>query len=137
MTAERLLDRLESVRETGKGSWTARCPAHDDKTPSLAVRDVDGKLLLHCFAQCSLHEIVSAVGLTEADLFPDKPRSHKPISRPIPAADILHCLSCEITVVMLCASDLAKDSNLNSETRSRLLQAASRFQAALWAGGLT
>ena len=136
MIAERLLDRLESVRETGPGRWIARCPAHDDKTPSLAIRDVDGKLLLHCFAQCSLHEIVSAVGLTEADLFPDKPRSHKPISIPFPAVDILQCLSGEITVILLCASDLAKGEKLNADTKSRLLQAASRFQSALSAGGL-
>ena len=136
MTAERILDRLELVRETGPGRWTARCPAHDDKTPSLAVRDVDGKLLLHCFAGCSSYEIVSAVGLTEADLFPDKPRSHKPISKPFPAQDVLRCLSNEVTVLMLVASDLAKDGNLNSETKSRLLKAASRFQSALSAGGL-
>ena len=136
MIAEKILDRLELVRETGPGRWTARCPAHDDKTPSLAIRDVDGKLLLHCFAQCSLHEIVSAAGLELSDLFPDKPGSNKPISNPFPATDILRCLSNEFTVVMLVASDLARDGNLNSETKGRLLQSASRFQSALSAGGL-
>ncbi len=136
MIAERLLDRLESVRETGPGRWIAKCPAHPDKTPSLAIRDVDGMILLHCFAQCSLHEIVSAAGVTEADLFPDKPRSHKPLSKPFPAADILRCLSNEVTVLMLVASDLAKDGNLNSETKGRLLKSAARFQSALSAGGL-
>ena len=136
MIAERILDRLESVRETGPGRWTAKCPAHDDKTPSLAIRDVDGMILLHCFAQCSLYEITSAAGVEFSDLFPDKPRSHKPISKPIPAADVLRCLSNEVTVLMLVASDLAKDGNLNSETRSRLLKSAARFQSALSAGGL-
>ncbi len=136
MIAEKILDRLELVRETGPGRWIARCPAHDDRTPSLAIREVDGKLLLHCFTQCSLHEIVSAVGLELSDLFPDKPGSNKPISKPFPAADILSCLSNEFTVVMLVASDLAKDGNLNSETKGRLLTAAARFQSALSAGGL-
>ncbi len=136
MRVEELLDLLEAVRETGPGRWKARCPAHDDKTPSLAIRNVNGTLLLHCFAQCSLHEIVSAVGLTEADLFPDKPSSHKPISKPFPAQDVLRCLSNEVTVVMLVASDLARGETLDSETMGRLLQSAARFQSALSAGGL-
>jgi len=136
MSAERLLDRLESVRETGSGRWIARCPAHDDKTPSLAIRDVDGKLLLHCFAQCSLHEIVSAVGLELSDLFPDKPGSNKPISNPFPATDILRCLSNEFSVVMLVASDLAKCEKLDNETKERLMKSAQRFSSALSAGGL-
>ncbi len=136
MSAEKILDRLESVSETGPGRWKARCPAHDDKTPSLAIREIDGLVLLHCFAECSLHEIVSAAGVELSDLFPDKPRSHKSISRPFLAVDILRCLSGEITVVLLCASDLAKGEKLNADTKSRLLQAASRFQSALSAGGL-
>ncbi len=136
MTAERILDRLESVRETGPGRWIARCPAHDDKTPSLAIRDVDGKLLLHCFAQCSLHEIVSAVGLELSDLFPDKPGSNKPISNPFPATDILRCLSNEFTVVMLVASDLARGEKLDNETKERLMKSAQRFSSALSAGAL-
>jgi putative DNA primase/helicase len=33
--------------------WLARCPAHSDKRPSLALRDGDeGRLLVHCFAGC-------------------------------------------------------------------------------------
>ena len=136
MTAERILDRLESVREMGPGRWTARCPAHDDKTPSLAIRDVDGKLLLHCFAQCSLHEIVSAVGLTEADLFPDKPSSHRPISRPFPAADILSCLTLESTFLALCAEAMLRGEKLQECDRNRLQLSAARCHAALNAGGL-
>ncbi len=136
MRVERILDRLELVRETGPGRWTAKCPAHDDKTPSLAIRDVDGMILLHCFAQCSLYEITSAAGVNLSDLFPDKPRSHKPISKPFPAQDVLRCLSNEVTVLILVASDLAKDGNLNGETKGRLLKSAARFQSALSAGGL-
>ena len=136
MSAEKILDRLESVSETGPGRWIARCPAHDDRSPSLSIREVDDLLLLHCFSGCDVSEVVSAVGLELSDLFPDRPRSHKPISKPIPAADVLRCLSSETTVLMLCASDLAKDGNLNSETKGRLLQSAARFQSALSAGGL-
>ena len=43
------------------GRWTAngglcRCPAHDDRTPSLSVRPGRTGLLLHCLAGCSPEE---------------------------------------------------------------------------------
>lgn len=57
-----------------KGTWhgaygTARCPAHDDRSPSLSLRDgEDGRLLVHCFAGCSyeaVHEALRRLGLFE------------------------------------------------------------------------
>jgi putative DNA primase/helicase len=43
-------------------SWMARCPAHDDSTPILAIRESDdGKLLLHCHAGCAQHEVIAAL----------------------------------------------------------------------------
>ena len=49
MSLERLLNGLSKVKGR-KGSWTASCPAHADKSPSLAIRQVeDGRILLHCF----------------------------------------------------------------------------------------
>jgi len=72
MTIDTLLDRLEGVRPRGSGKWTARCPAHTDKTPSLSIRLADdGKVLLHDFAGCRLEEILSTLGLRPVDLFPD------------------------------------------------------------------
>ena len=37
MLADKLLSRVDGVRSTGQDRWQARCPAHDDKTPSLAI----------------------------------------------------------------------------------------------------
>ena len=69
-----LLSRLEKTRRTGEGKWLACCPAHNDKSPSLAIKFTDdGKILIHCFAGCSVEEIVSAIGFTLADLMPDNP----------------------------------------------------------------
>jgi putative DNA primase/helicase len=49
----------------------ARCPAHDDHKPSLTVTEAeDGKVLLHCHKECSIEDIVTALGLTINDLFP-------------------------------------------------------------------
>lgn len=44
------------------GSWTARCPAHDDRTPSLSIRDADdGKVLVRCHAGCDQDRVVAAL----------------------------------------------------------------------------
>jgi Protein of unknown function (DUF3631)/Toprim-like len=73
--AERLLGRLEGVRRSGKG-WTARCPAHEDRQPSLSIAEgEDGRLLLHCFAGCPVERVVAAVGLELRDLFPEDGRA--------------------------------------------------------------
>ncbi len=70
---EAVLSRFECVRKNGDG-WTARCRAHDDKTPSLSISEADGKVLLHCHAGCTPANVVSAAGLTMADLFVDSPQ---------------------------------------------------------------
>ena len=50
MTAETIAKALGGWK-TG-GGWTARCPAHDDRTPSLSIRDADNKVLVRCHAGC-------------------------------------------------------------------------------------
>lgn len=41
------------ARPTGEGQWLARCPAHADRTPSLAIRDGEGgRVLVRCWAGC-------------------------------------------------------------------------------------
>ena len=70
---ERLLGRLEKVKELPNGSFSARCPAHADGRPSLNVRrGDDGRVLVKCYAGCETAAVVSAVGVTLVDLFPPK-----------------------------------------------------------------
>ena len=64
-----MLGRLEKVTDTGGGQYSARCPAHEDRNPSLSIRETDDRLLLRCHAGCYANEIVAAVGLSLADLF--------------------------------------------------------------------
>ena len=67
-----ILSRLDKVKQV-KGGYMARCPVHDDKNPSLSITEGDdGRVLLKCFAGCSTEDIVKALGLTMADLFPHK-----------------------------------------------------------------
>ena len=55
---DNLLSRLDKVRQSGPDSWMACCPAHEDKSASLSIRHADEKTLIHCFAGCSVHEVV-------------------------------------------------------------------------------
>ena len=71
---EWVLSALEAhgcaTRRSGRG-WMARCPAHDDANASLSIGvGDDDRVLLHCFAGCSVEAIVAALGLTMADLMP-------------------------------------------------------------------
>lgn len=67
---ETVLDRLDGVKQQGDG-YIARCPAHDDRKPSLSVSTGDdGKVLLKCFAGCETGAIVAAIGMEMHQLFP-------------------------------------------------------------------
>lgn len=72
MTIRDLLDRLDVARARGHRRWTARCPAHDDRSPSLSIREgEDGRILIHCFAGCTVEQVCTALGIRIGDLFPD------------------------------------------------------------------
>lgn len=75
MTAD-LFAGLVQAQRTGAGRWKARCPAHADRTPSLSISEgQDGRVLLRCFAGCTVSEILAALGLGLRDLFAGPPPS--------------------------------------------------------------
>lgn len=47
-------------RRTGRG-WMARCPAHEDRTPSLSITERDGRVLVHCQAGCPQADVIDAL----------------------------------------------------------------------------
>lgn len=70
---DKLLPLLSGVVTLHGGKYKALCPAHEDKNPSLAIKESDdGTILLKCWAGCSFESIVSALGLEPQDLFPPK-----------------------------------------------------------------
>ena len=72
MSIQVLLDRLDKVKSTGENKYSSCCPAHEDSSPSLAIKELpDGRILIHCFASCETLSILNAVGLTMAELFPE------------------------------------------------------------------
>lgn len=72
MDIENFVSRLEGVQRTSRG-YRARCPAHQDRTPSLSICETQSRILLHCFAGCVSTDIVSAMGLEMRGLFMDTP----------------------------------------------------------------
>ena len=88
--AETAYERLRVVldgREYGN-RLTARCPAHEDSSPSLSVRAAGDRALVHCFGGCRTEDVVAALGWTLRDLY-DEPRRGRDhvfrINRPRPA----------------------------------------------------
>lgn len=141
MGVDVLLAKLDGVKRTGPGRWMAKCPAHEDRHASLAIRETDaGLLLAHCFSGCSIHEVVAAAGLEISDLFPPRPadpgHAGLPERRPFPASDILRAVAFEALVVGCTASTLGAGGVLTDVDRARLMLAVQRIHAALGAGGL-
>lgn len=138
MTAETLLSRLGGVKATGSGRWIARCPAHEDKRPSLAVRELeDGRILLFDFGGCDAESVLGAIGLGFEALFPEREIQHgKPERRPFPAADVLRCLAFEALVVATAGAALFTGHPFSETDRTRLMLAVSRIQEALTAAGV-
>jgi len=72
----KVLDLFDQVRDLSDGGWMARCPAHDDRNPSLSIHlGHGGNILLYCHTGCKFPDILSALGITKDDLRPPAKRS--------------------------------------------------------------
>lgn len=117
-----VLQRLDKVKAAGAGKWKACCPAHDDKDPSLSIREADdGKVLLHCWAGCDTESITAAIGLTVRDLFPGN--DQRPVRRGPSRAAVEH----ERRIVAIGLSLLAQGGSLPPSDLERLETARRRL----------
>ena len=82
MSVNKILERLETHRKTSANQWVAVCPSHNDRSPSLHVREKeDGRILIHCKAGCGANEVLDALGLRYSDLFPDTDENYRGFKR--------------------------------------------------------
>jgi hypothetical protein len=127
-----VLRGLSGVRQRQPGQWSARCPAHDDRGPSLSVRETSDKaVLLHCFAGCTVNDITALLGLDMADLYP--PRDSRPGEprrppRLLTPGQALGLLRQEAMLTLVAASNLSRGMALTEQDRTRLLTSVGRIE---------
>lgn len=135
---EVLLSRLDGVRASGRG-WVAKCPAHIDRSASLSLAEGrDGRALVKCFAGCEVLDVLRAVGLELADLFPQRIADQSPAGRAEAReawwqsgwAAALGVLAREASVVLIAARMLAKGNALQADDLARLQTAMERIDGA-------
>jgi hypothetical protein len=140
--AEKFIQRLSRVKGRN-GQWTAICPSHEDKSPSLSVREAeDGRVLVHCFGGCDIQSVLGAVGMDMSDLFPERvERSDytqplKSLKPAFYASDLLRIASFECIVVMIAAYDMRKGKQLSESDMSRLQVAQQRIEEVIQYAGV-
>jgi hypothetical protein len=141
MSIETILPLLNGVKNTGPGRWLAKCPIHDDHSPSLALTLTDsGKVLIHCFGcQCGIDEFCTALGISLDEVFPEKlfvDYSGKRKREYFNARDVLKSLSKEITVAQLIVSDIKNGVALPDDAIKRLDLAHDRIVQGQYYAGL-
>lgn len=132
MSAQVLLERLDSVRQVTPHKWMAKCPAHADRLPSLSVSEQpDGRALFNCYAGCDGAAVLAAVGLRFHDILPRHlgeyvplPRHDRPTAPRVPLQEVVSALAHEAHVIVLIVSDLIDGAPLTPETIERLSRAA-------------
>lgn len=105
---DKILSRLNRVRETGQDKWIASCPGHEDKHASLSIkRTDDDKVLLHCFAGCSISDVLASIGAEIEDLFPSGVKGNNKRIRNFPSArELLNLLLCDIAAIYIVANNI-------------------------------
>lgn len=132
-TADAILSRLDKVRQTASNRWMAKCPAHEDRDPSLSIRELsDGRTLVYCFAGCAPDDILAAVSLSWADLYPPDggqrtPNRRRPWAERFNPAELLEIIDHEVVVSVIVLADVLKKRSVSADQLDRLSQAASRI----------
>lgn len=130
-----VLQRLDKVRRRQPGQWSARCPAHDDKGPSLSIRETpEGSVLMYCFGGCAVADVVAAMGMSMERLFPPRERSGKEPKRTprlLTAGQALELLYAEAMLVGVAAANVAHGVSLSDEDRARVLKSVGRISTAM------
>ncbi len=133
-----LLHRLERVQRSGQG-WRADCPTGHKARGALSIaQGDDGRILLHCFAGCSTGDVLGALGLTLADVMPERLRDSSPEGRRkarerfrlasvTAAAGVIER---EARIVHLAGCDLLRGEVLDDADVQRLGEAVERIAGA-------
>jgi len=140
MFADKFLRGLHKVREAGNSSWLACCPVHDDKRPSLSIKETlnasgEPCLLIHCFScHATGVDVAEALGFTAADLFPEKLKydpTKKQRRQFFPAADVLRCLHRDVLTIEIILRHIDPNKPLSEVGLQEYTEARQRIEVAL------
>lgn len=131
MNINDFLGYFEKSYRSGKDEYQCLCPAHNDKTASLSIKNLpDERILIHCFAGCAANDILGAVGLTFDDIVPKRLGDFKPVSKPFNPYAVLKAISSETLLVALAGLEVANGKTLPQEDKDRLIIAVNRLREA-------
>jgi hypothetical protein len=131
MNINDFLGYFEKSYRSGKDEYQCLCPAHNDKTASLSIKNLpDERILIHCFAGCAANDILEAVGLTFDDIVPKRLGDFKPVSKPFNPYAVLKAISNETLLVALAGLEVANGKTLPQEDKDRLMIAVNRLREA-------
>ena len=148
MSVDNLLSRLDRVKKTGRADWVACCPAHDSKSrQSLAISETaDGRVLIHDFGGCSASEVLDALGMDFAELFPERDpddvgrragwrtanrRDSRQADAHIAARTALIAIAADATEAAVLVADVADNKVPAGDVRTQLWTLAGRIASAL------
>jgi len=124
------LNNFDGVRETGNGQYSCRCPAHEDKSASLGIKEGDGnRILLNCFAGCDVKSILESVGLDWKDILPDNKLYQAEKHKFNPFA-VLKMIRDEVLIIGLSSADIRNGKPLNDKDHNRLMEAVGNVRDA-------
>lgn len=136
MSIEAFLNRLNKVTQKGNGKWLACCPVHNDKSPSLAIDDDNGVVLIHCFG-CGATgpEVADKLGIDISELFPINNtdyENHTNQSRKyFNSGHVIDALYDEILISTIIIDGIIKDPSQAPQVKDRLVTALSRISDTL------
>ena len=123
------LGHLNKVRK-GKSGWMACCPNHEDNSPSLAITQRAGCILIHCFAGCCSKEVMHSIGLSMADLYRNRSypeRGFRRWDKSILKSVIFH----ESVYIAMCQNLTESSRQLTPIENARLVLAKQRLPKAM------
>lgn len=126
-----LLPQFDGLKQTGPDRWIANCPAHEDRSPSLAIKDAGDRILCHCFAGCEFREIADALGVLPSAFFEAGRYDRREYGKKfiVPYRDALIIVRHEMWVLVTIATNMQK-GQLDAGDSDRLVKAGARIESA-------
>jgi hypothetical protein len=130
MFLEEIINHFDGVKKTGGNQYSCKCPAHEDKSNSLGITSDGDRILMNCFAGCSVKSILDSVGLSWADIMPKKETDKYTPTLSFNPYSVLKMLGDEVLIVGLSSSSIIKGIALSDEDHKRLLKAVANIRRA-------